>query len=94
MEKKEYDVKDVDDYIADVMKLHSLERVELWLALSKATNWNWITDNSRTRFVSRFIQYGFATRANILFRFIPILEDVAREVAKAKAAEAQEAGAM
>jgi hypothetical protein len=90
---KEYDVKDVNIYITDVMKLQPLKRVELWLALQQGEDGGMVDDLNVGLF-SRFFRQGLAVQANILYRFGPIIEKTVREQAQAKAREAREAGVM
>lgn len=86
---KEYDVKDVNIYITDVMKLSSLDRVRLWLILQGDMH-----DEAHRTMKRRFFRQNLAVQANILYRFGPIIEKVVGDQAKAKAQEARMEGAM
>ena len=87
---KEYDVKDVNLYITDVMKLPPLERVDLWRSLQ-----NPITEGDVPPvMVRRFHRQQGAVQANILYRFGPIIEKVVREQAQKRSKRARKEGDM
>jgi hypothetical protein len=87
---KEYDVKDVNIYITDVMRLQPLERVDLWRTLQNPFD----EEACESSMVRRFHRQHLATQANILYRFGPIVEKIVRDQAKEKAQVARRAGAM
>lgn len=90
---KEYDVKDVNIYITDVMRLKPLSRVDLWLQLQLGMDDGRIDDQLVGLF-ERFFRHGVAVQTNILYRFGPIIEKIVRDQAKAMAAKARRMGEM
>lgn len=72
-----YDVKDVHLYIESVMKLDERQRVNLWYSIVYGP-----LPQHPDVMLQRFDRHCDWTKANILFRFGPIIDKIVRKAAQ------------